>query len=97
MAGLRADLRHVIRVEAAAGPESIDGRTTVTPLARTAVIGGGLFSLSWPSAVEVSSAEGRSRIPIFDTTRWAQLAIALITLSALLTVGARARERKERQ
>jgi hypothetical protein len=110
MADLRGGLNRIVRFESAAGPEWTDGRRTVTPLANLVVVGSGLagrkvaptdpergvFTLSWPSAVETTAGGKTRRTPIVDVTRWGQLAIILFALLVLNEVWIRSRSRKER-
>lgn len=110
MRDVRRALRRVVRVETAAGSEWTDGRTRVTPLATTIVIGGGiglrppestdrergLVTLSRPSAVEVSFEGRRYRARIIDATRLGQIAILLTALLAVIEARTWITRRKER-
>jgi hypothetical protein len=94
VADLRASISRLLRFESARGEEWTDGRVTVTPIARSAILGAGLggprarpleqrrgfYNLSWPTAVQMS-VDGRTyRAPIVDVTRLSQLAIVLAAL-----------------
>jgi hypothetical protein len=87
-------IRRSVRLETAAGPEWTDGRTTVTPVARTLTVGPVWHSR--PAAVIVSVDGSVSRVPIRDMTRWAQLALVLVALLVLWEIWARTKTRKER-
>ena len=110
MADLRASVGKLLRFETAPGEEWTDGRMTVTPISRTAIVGAGLgrarvraleqhrgfYNLSRPMAVEMSVDGRKYRAPIIDVTRLVQVAIALAALLVLFETRTRTRTRKER-
>jgi hypothetical protein len=103
-------VNRLLRFETGPGEEWTDGRITVTPIARSAIVGAGLgsplikpldqqrgfYKRSWPAAVEMSMEGRKYRAPIVDVTRLAQLAIVVVTLLILLEMWTRTRTRKER-
>lgn len=50
----------------------------------------------WPSAVLVSTERQTVRLPVVDSTRWAQVAILLVALVWIFAMWRRTRTRKER-
>ena len=49
----------------------------------------------WPSAVLVSTEQQTFRLPVVDSTRWAQVAIVLVALVWMFAVWRRTQTRKE--
>lgn len=100
MSSFKKTAGRFVRLKTLAGPEWTEGDVTITPVAKIMAVDGGAgfggVVRAWPSAVLVSQDGRTSRLPIFDITRWAQVAILLAALLWIFSIWTWKRTRKER-